>query len=533
MLDKAAGQRIRSADAGSVDQSGTAPACAARRPRGVERSAGHELHLHGRHGVVRLASELVRQGRAVRRAVGHRRRRRSPPRLDGAGHRGGIPGAGRRADRDPRPGRHRAGRPAARGRGLRYRGAPRLDGHRPRARRALRGVVGVRGARRPRAALPASDRLPGPRLARRGARGRRARGGPAGEGRPQRGWLPRLAAGQGQGARAAGADRARAVAAADAPPTAPGALAGGAQDVPEAAVRRADRRAACAQAAAAAAPDHDPQRLADGLPGLLRRLGVVGLDQVRPLPGAPAGRAAAGAGRPDRTPAAHADHDAARALRHGGGRLGRRGRHPRPPVRGDGPPRAGRRARAARRPAAVQRRRGDPVPAPLQRGRAPAVHHLLAPGAAGDVRRRWHDDQQCALPRPAGRGPRAVAGERRRPGRAARRHHDRSRLAQRDRDPGRDDDEGGAALRPGGPGPRPPGPSRGDVGQHLRRLPRYRLLQHRLRVRRQAHDAGLRAPMGAAGARPRRAGRRRGRAHRGRQRTRPRDPGPGRDAARR
>ena len=119
------------------------------------------------------------------------------------------------------------------------------------------------------------------------------------------------------------------------------------------------------------------------------------------------------AGRRCRTTRSRAAAGAARARRRAAAttrscRLGRGGRDPRLPLRRGGPERAGARARPARRPAGVHRRRGRPVPAALQRGRAPAGDELQPPGAAGHVRRRRHDDQQRALPRPARAGARAV-----------------------------------------------------------------------------------------------------------------------------
>ena len=76
------------------------------------------------------------------------------------------------------------------------------------------------------------------------------------------------------------------------------------------------------------------------------------------------------------------------------------------------------RARPARRPGRVHRGRGRAVPAPLQRGRAAAGDRLPAAGAAGDVRRRRHDDQQRGLLRPARRRARALGAARAGPGAA-------------------------------------------------------------------------------------------------------------------
>ena len=107
-----------------------------------------------------------------------------------------------------------------------------------------------------------------------------------------------------------------------------------AQDVPAEALRRRDRRAARAPAAAARRAGADPHRLPDVLPRLLRRPRLVGLDRLHRLP-APARRPAAAARRRDRAAADAAHRAAAPALRHGGDRLRRGRRDPRLPLRGE------------------------------------------------------------------------------------------------------------------------------------------------------------------------------------------------------
>ena len=98
--------------------------------------------------------------------------------------------------------------------------------------------------------------------------------------------------------------------------------------------------------------------VADVLPRLLRRPPLVGRrSATRPTRGAPGGRLPL----PDdaiEPPLEPLDRAAAPALRHGGDRLGRRGRDPRLPLRRGRPQGARARARPARRPAPVRRRRG-------------------------------------------------------------------------------------------------------------------------------------------------------------------------------
>ena len=161
----------------------------------------------------------------------------------------------------------------------------------------------------------------------------------------------------------------------------------------------------------------DPHRVADGVSRLLRRPRLVEVDRLHAVPAAPR-RPAAEAGRPSPSAVVLAEAAAARALRHRGRRLGRGGRDPRPPFRRDRSRGAGDRARAARRPPRVRRRRGDPVPAALQRGRATARDRLRAPGAPGRVRGRRDDDQQRALHAPARAGARGVGEAWARPRRA-------------------------------------------------------------------------------------------------------------------
>ena len=138
-------------------------------------------------------------------------------------------------------------------------------------------------------------------------------------------------------------------------------------------------------------------------------------------------------------------------------------------------------------PRELRRGRGRAVPQALQRGRAPARHRLPPQPAAGHVRRRRDDRQQRALPRPAGRGAAAVGAARGRPRRPAR----------RDRAGAHADGHPPAAAERGQRGVAPlrrrrraaARPHRADAREHPRHLPRLRLLQHRLPVRRQGLGA--------------------------------------------
>ena len=355
-----------------------------------------------------------------------------------------------------------------------------------------------------RPALPQPGRLPHAGRARRGAGARRARGRPARGRGAQRRPLPRVARGSRQAQRPARAHGARRVPAGDAADAVPRDGAGHAAALPRAEVRGGRRAPPHVRAAAPVRAGDDPRRRADVLPRLLRGRAILEGRRLHEVLRAQGGPPAARGG-PFRTGAALTRRAAPRPLRRDRGRLrGGRGDR-RVPARGGRPPRARPGARAARGPRRVRRGRGAAVPAALQRGRAAARDRLPPAGPAGHVRRRRHDDQQRGLHPAAGQGARGLEAARARPRRRA--HGDRAGVhlaagAARRRE---GVEQGRAGVRQGRAAAGPRGHGRARGGEHHRRLRRLRLLQHRLPVRRQAVDARLRAPVGAAGLpRPRR-----------------------------